>query len=148
MFENKNVRNIFGRTKGSRRQGNGEDYTTRNFINSTPHKILFGWSNQEEWDGVLEGNLEAQWNFGRQMRGWEDNIKTIFREVGLETWTGSIWLRTGTSDGLLWMRWWTFGFHKMRGISWVAEDLSVSQKGLSWVELVTYYKSTRQTMYV
>jgi len=29
------------------------------------------------------------------------------------TWTGLIWLRTGTSDGLLWTRWWTFEFHKM-----------------------------------
>jgi hypothetical protein len=35
-------------------------------------------------------------------------------------WTGSIWLRIGTGGGLLWMWWWTFGFHKMRGIYWVA----------------------------
>ena len=32
-------------------------------------------------------------------------------------------LRTGTSGGLLWMRQWTFGFHKMLGISWQAKDL-------------------------
>jgi hypothetical protein len=25
-------------------------------------------------------------------------------------WTGFDWLRTGTGDGLLWVRWWTFGF--------------------------------------
>jgi hypothetical protein len=42
------------------------------------------------------------------------------REVGWGAWTGSIWLTIGTGGGLLWMRWWTFGFHKMRGISWVA----------------------------
>jgi len=28
-------------------------------------------------------------------------------------------LSRGTSDGLLWARWWTFGFHKIRRISWL-----------------------------
>jgi hypothetical protein len=28
-------------------------------------------------------------------------------------WTGLIWLTVGTSGGLLWTRWWTFGFHKI-----------------------------------
>jgi hypothetical protein len=33
------------------------------------------------------------------------------REIGLEgVWIGFDWLRTGTSGGLLWVRWWTFGF--------------------------------------
>jgi hypothetical protein len=32
-----------------------------------------------------------------------------------------IWLRTQTSGGLLWTRQWTFGLHKRRGISWLAE---------------------------
>jgi hypothetical protein len=35
-------------------------------------------------------------------------------------WTGSMWLRIGTGGELLWIRLWTFGFHKMRKISWVA----------------------------
>jgi hypothetical protein len=30
-----------------------------------------------------------------------------------------IWLRAGTGGGRLWMRQWTCGFHKMRGIAWV-----------------------------
>jgi hypothetical protein len=30
-------------------------------------------------------------------------------------WTGSNWLRIGTSGGLLWTRWWIFGFLKMSG---------------------------------
>jgi hypothetical protein len=34
-------------------------------------------------------------------------------------WTGSIWLRIGASGGLLWTRWWNFGFHKMLGSSLV-----------------------------
>jgi hypothetical protein len=42
-----------------------------------------------------------------------------------------IWLRIGTDGGRLWMRWWTPGFHKMRGISWLAEKLLASQEGLS-----------------
>jgi hypothetical protein len=32
-------------------------------------------------------------------------------------WIGLIWLRIGTSGGLLWTQYWTFGFHKMPGSS-------------------------------
>jgi hypothetical protein len=33
------------------------------------------------------------------------------RETGWDgIWTGSNWLRIGTSGGLLWTQWWTFGF--------------------------------------
>jgi hypothetical protein len=46
-------------------------------------------------------------------------------------------LRIGTGGGLLWVRWWTFGFHKMRGISWLADNLLASQEGLCCVELVS-----------
>jgi hypothetical protein len=48
-------------------------------------------------------------------------------------WTGSIWLKIGTSGGLLWTRQWTFGFHKMLGSSWVAVQFAASQEGLSSV---------------
>jgi hypothetical protein len=30
--------------------------------------------------------------------------------LALGVWIGIDWLRTGTSGGLLWVRWWTFGF--------------------------------------
>jgi hypothetical protein len=40
----------------------------------------------------------------------------------------------------LWMRWWIFGFHEMRGISWVAEDLLVSPEGLCSLELISYLR--------
>jgi hypothetical protein len=40
--------------------------------------------------------------------------------MGLGAWSGLISLRIGTVDGLLWMGWWTSGFHKMRGISWLS----------------------------
>ena len=32
-----------------------------------------------------------------------------------------------------------FGFHNMRGISWLAEELSASQEGICPIELVSYY---------
>jgi hypothetical protein len=34
--------------------------------------------------------------------------------------------------------WWTFGFHKTRGISWLAEDLLACQEELCSMELVIY----------
>jgi hypothetical protein len=36
----------------------------------------------------------------RIRRRWDDYIKTYIREM----WTGFIWLRIGTSGGLLWTR--------------------------------------------
>jgi hypothetical protein len=37
----------------------------------------------------------------------------------LESWdgvmTGLVWLRRGTVGELLWIRYWTFGFHEMLG---------------------------------
>jgi hypothetical protein len=47
-------------------------------------------------------------------------------------WIGLIWLRIGTSGGLLWTWQWTsFRFHKMLGSSWVTAQLTASQEGLS-----------------
>ena len=37
---------------------------------------------------------------------------------------------------LLWMRWWTFGFHKMRGIYGVAEGVLASQEAHCSMKLV------------
>jgi hypothetical protein len=31
-------------------------------------------------------------------------------QIGWAMWSGFAWLRIGTGDELLWMRWWTFGF--------------------------------------
>ena len=39
-------------------------------------------------------------------------------------------------DRFVWIRWWTVGFYKMRGISRVAEDLFASQEDLCCMELV------------
>jgi hypothetical protein len=56
-------------------------------------------------------------------------------------WTGSIWLRIRTSVGLLWARWWTFGFHNISRNSWVAEKLAASREGFSSLERVGKWAS-------
>jgi hypothetical protein len=39
------------------------------------------------------------------------------RKIGWGVWSGFSWLRIGTVGGLLWMRWWTFGFWR-HGVSY------------------------------
>jgi hypothetical protein len=48
-------------------------------------------------------NLKDKWVDGRMGSTW-----TLGRLVGV--WSEFTWLRIGTVGGLLWMRWWTFGF--------------------------------------
>ena len=40
-------------------------------------------------------------------------LRWIFKKWNVGAWTGLIWLRRETGGVLLWMRQWTFGFHKM-----------------------------------
>jgi hypothetical protein len=47
---------------------------------------------------ILMGKPEGKRPLGRPRRRWVVNIKMDLREMG---WDGSIWLRTGTSGGLL-----------------------------------------------
>jgi hypothetical protein len=49
---------------------------------------------------ILVGKPEGKRPLGRPRRRWVDNIKMHLRENGV-VWTGLIWLRTGTSVGLL-----------------------------------------------
>ena len=58
-------------------------------------------------------------------------LRWIFRKWEGVVWIGWSWLRIGTGGGHLWVRWWTFGFRKMRGISWLA---AASQIGLCSME--------------
>ena len=79
---------------------------------------------------VLVGKPEGKRPLGRLRRRWEDNIEMDPREVG-GVETGWSWLRIGTDGGHLWIWWWTFGFHKVRGISWLAaEPVSFSRTTL------------------
>jgi hypothetical protein len=64
-------------------------------------------------------------------------IKWILKKWNGMVWTRLIWLRIGAGGGLLWMREWTFRFHKMWGISWLAENRLASQEGLCCVEWVS-----------
>ena len=50
--------------------------------------------------------------------------------------------RTGTSEGLLWRRQWTFVFHKMPVVSRLALELLVSQEGPYTVGLVIWLDGT------
>jgi hypothetical protein len=54
-------------------------------------------------------------------------------------WIRLIWLRIGSSGGLLWTWYWTFGFHKMLGSSCVAAQLAAPQEGLSSVSKQASY---------
>jgi hypothetical protein len=57
-------------------------------------------------------------------------LRWILREWYVGACTGSRWLRIRRGGTHLRMRWWTFGFHKMRGVSWLAGNRLVSQEGL------------------
>jgi hypothetical protein len=49
---------------------------------------------------ILRGNPEGRRRLGRPRRGWVDNIKMDLGQDGM-VWIGLIWLRIGTSGGLL-----------------------------------------------
>jgi hypothetical protein len=51
-------------------------------------------------------------------------------------WTGLVWLRIGTGGELLWIRYWTFGFHKMLGNYRASWQLRASPAVLSSIEFV------------
>ena len=52
------------------------------------------------------------------------------------TINGSLLCNERTISGsLLCTWWWNFSFHKMRGISWISEELSAFQEGLCYIEL-------------
>jgi hypothetical protein len=50
---------------------------------------------------ILVGRPEGKRPLERPRCRWEDNIKVDLREIGWVLWTGLMWLRIGTSGGLL-----------------------------------------------
>jgi hypothetical protein len=44
---------------------------------------------------ILFGKPEGKWSFGWPGRRWEDNIRTVLREIERKLWAGFICLRTG-----------------------------------------------------
>jgi hypothetical protein len=50
---------------------------------------------------VLEEKNYGRKPLGRPSRRWDDTISMALRNVGWETWTGSVLLRIGTCSGFL-----------------------------------------------
>jgi len=77
---------------------------------SSPNTVLVIKSRRMRWAGHIArmgwegrgvcrfsvGKPEGKRPLGRPSCRWEDNIKMDLQEVGCGTWTGLIWLRTGT----------------------------------------------------
>lgn len=65
--------------------------------------------------------------------------KTIV-ELFFKKWVGDstelIWLRIGTSGGLLWTRSWNCWLPRMRGIFWQSYRMLHYQEGISFIEFV------------
>jgi len=47
------------------------------------------------------GETRRKKPFGRLRHRWENIIEMNFKEIGLEAWTGLMWLRRGSSGKLL-----------------------------------------------
>ena len=69
-------------------------------------------------------------------------LKEILKEFAVRTWTALVWLRIWTVCWLLWTRWWTSGFNKMRRLPWLATEVAFQQE-LCSLELLTYRAATR-----
>ena len=111
---------------------------------TTPHRKH--WPCYETWTRASGQDwyffTTKEWKKDVRFDTW--NVRSLCRlgsltdlqEVGwgAGAWTGLIWLRTGTGGGHLYMRQWTFGFRKLWGISWLAENRLASQEGLRSME--------------
>ena len=93
----------------------------------------------EAWTGFWWGNLRVSDHLGDPDIDGTIILRWIFRQWDVGLWTESSWFRIGTGGGNLWMRERTFGFHKMRETSWLAENRLASQEGLCSVELVSLF---------
>jgi hypothetical protein len=88
------------------------------------------------------GKTEGRRALGKPRRRWENNIKMYLWEVRWRGEGGIDWIDL-VHDRDMWRAlvytMMNFGFHKMRGISWVAQDILACQEGLCSVELVSYW---------
>jgi hypothetical protein len=87
----------------------------------------------------LVGKPDGKRPLGRPRRRWLDNIRMDLVKVGWVMWARLVWLRIGTGGELLWIRYWTFGLHKMLGNYRVSKQLWLSRVVLSCMELVNGY---------
>ena len=98
-------------------RGSGKEFNTRRSMICTSHQ-LFGWWNQEEWDGWgmwhIRGREGAYGDLVGRPEGYK-NLKDrgvdgsiilnwVFKKWNGVAWTGLIYLRVRTVGGFLWMR--------------------------------------------
>ena len=133
VFENRALKRIFGPKRdgvtGEWRKLHNE---ALNDLYSSPNIVRVITARRMRWAGhVARTEKEVctgfWWGNLWERDHWEDHdadgraiLRRIFRKWEGAVGTGSSWLRIGTVGGRLWVRYWTFGFHKMRGISWLA----------------------------
>jgi hypothetical protein len=99
------------------------------------------WEDERGWTCVGDKFWQNQNDRtrGRPVHRCEHNIKWILKEYDLRVWAGDIW-----EDRIKWravvnkVR--TFCFHKIWGISSLAEEILVSQEGFCTMELVKEWK--------
>jgi hypothetical protein len=115
VFENSVLRRIFG----LKRDEVTEEWRKRHNeelrdLYCSPNMVRVIKSRRMRWAGyvaqmgedrgvyrVLVGKLEGKRPLVRPRRGWEDNIKMIFRKWDVGVWTGLGWLSIGTVGGQL-----------------------------------------------
>jgi hypothetical protein len=104
-------------------QGKWEPIATCRNVHQAKHVKLHGSGPNTEkgivWSPQVKMPLE------KYTPRWRDNIKMDLISV----WTGFMWLRIGTSGGLLWTQQWTSELYKTMDISRVAEQLLDPQDG-------------------
>jgi hypothetical protein len=115
VFENRVLRKIF-RPRRDEVTGDWMKLHNEELHNlySSPNIIRMIKSRRMRWAGhvapmgettnacmILVGKQEGKRPLGRPRRSWVDNIKMDLREIGWMVWTGSVWLRIGTSGGAL-----------------------------------------------
>ena len=59
------------------------------------------YGRQERCTKGFGGEPEGKKQHGKSRHRSEDDIKMDPREIGWGTWTGLVWLRTGTNGGIL-----------------------------------------------
>jgi hypothetical protein len=104
---------------------NGGSCTIRSFIICTHPQISLGKPSQGEWGGRgmwhawerREKCTKFWWESPKERDHLEDQgvggkmgTEWILGILAWGVWIGFDWLRTVTGGGLLWARWWTFGF--------------------------------------